>query len=274
MVTSMLTVVIACQDRQEHISYCVHSILSSDLGPKVIVVDFGSQIPLTSFLPSYSNLRIIRVQRDTNLFHKARALNIGMRVVDTPFTCISDADQIFAPDFFATVLDMLNYQKKIFVRSKTYFLQSDSPSSDPSVGISIVPQLQAADATYFNIRSKYPYLLTQAKQQKVKPRGYGCCHGVATDWLLRVRGYDEAYLGWGAEDRDLEVRAGYDGFKIVWASDRTTMVHLPHTKNGTYYNKELIDKNMKRYERLIGLVTKEKKIDSIIANKSGTWGEM
>lgn len=263
-----LTIVIAYKNRQDNVKYCIDSILTCDGNLKLIVVDFGSDIPLASILPAHANLQIIRVQRSTEIFHKARALNIGIRKVNTPFTCISDADQIFAPDFFCCVAKLLGSQAKMFVQSKTYFLQNGLHVSDPSIGTSIVLQQQGS------IRENYQCLLNTAKNQKIKPRGYGCCHGVATDWLLRVHGYDESYIGWGAEDRDLEVRAGYDGLKTAWISDQTTMVHLPHAKSDAYYASNFVDKNMARYKHLVSLTSKEDKMNRIVANKGSSWGEV
>lgn len=267
---NLLTVVIACKNRNEHIRYCAHSILQGDAVPQIAIVDFGSDTPVPLF--DTDQLKVIRVNRDTQVFHKARALNIGIRMVSTKFTCITDADQIFAPNFFSVVLKQLSSAPKIFVRSKTHFLLGAGYEADPSKGEPALSDFSQAGITATTIRNSYPTILARA--QKVKPRGYGCCHGVSTEWLLKVQGYDEEYLGWGAEDRDLEVRAGYDGYEFVWASERSSMVHLPHAKAGGYYDPALVKKNMDKYKALESLTDDHKKRASIVVNQNITWGAL
>jgi len=269
-VLNSLTVVIACKNRNEHIKYCVHSILQGDAVPKIAVVDFGSDMPVP--LLDTDHIKVIRANRDTQVFHKARALNIGIRMVSTKFTCITDADQIFAPNFFSIVWQQLNAAPKIFVRSKTHFLLGAGCTADPSEGETALSDFSQAGITAEAIGNSYPSILAQA--QKVKPRGYGCCHGVATSWLLKVHGYDETYFGWGAEDRDLEVRAGYDGFRFVWANEYSSMVHLPHPKQGEYYDQARIEKNLAKYEALNSLTEDNHKKDSIVVNENITWGAL
>jgi hypothetical protein len=107
-----------------------------------------------------------------------------------------------------------------------------------------------------------------------KLRGYGCCHATQTKWLHKVHGYDEQhYVGWGAEDRDLELRAQYDGMKMRWVHDHTNMVHLPHSQNGEYYNEGLIQKNLDTLERFKNIKDKKEKMRRIIAN-GDNWGEL
>lgn len=252
-----LTAVIASKGRTKNLAHCVASALSCNPMPKIIVVDFGNATPLSTVLPDVPQLRIIRVNRDTELFNKPRALNIGIKSVDTKYLCITDADQVFGSNFFGVVYAELENIPRCIVFSKTYFLPE-------------APKLLTPE----KVRGMYKRLLALAKNGGGKPRGYGCCHGSLTSWFLKVHGYDEAYVGWGAEDRDLEVRAGFDGLKARWVHTKATMVHLPHPKRGAYYNNEYFEKNMKLYEYRRDLTDKSKKIDNIVVNKNRPWGEL
>lgn len=254
-----LTAVIATKDRNENLALCLGSLLQATFVPFVIVVDFGSATPVTEVFPEFPNtVRVIRVERKTEMFHKARALNIGIREVKTPYTCITDADQVFAANFFAVIRNRLRKYENSFIQCYTYFLERF-----PEIVI-----------TSDNIKRYYNYLVKVAKAQGRRLKGYGCCHGVATKWLHKVHGYDEKnYFGWGAEDRDLELRAKYDGLKLRWAHTWTSMIHLPHPKTGKYYSEKLVDKNLDTYYKLRDAKDTKEKLRRIVANRQ-SWGKL
>lgn len=239
-----LTVVIAVKNRPTNIGFCLKSIHESKFVPKVLVVDFGSTLPITT---NFFNVEIIRVDRSTEFFHKARALNIGIRGVNTKYTCITDADQIFQPNFFYTVRSALE-EKKVFVMCKTHFLST--PISN----------------TFLEKPLEYFSILKSAKDQQGKVHGEGCCNAVTTAWLNAVRGYDERYIGFGAEDSDLMYRAKYAGLKRIWLEDKTSMIHLPHDKTGVYYDQSMFDKNKKLFDEL-------KKTKKVVVN-CDDWGQI
>lgn len=254
-----LTAVITTKDRNENLDLCLSSLLHATHIPFVIVVDFGSRVPVSTALTNLpSNIQVIRVEHDTEIFHKARALNIGIRAVKTPYTCITDADQIFADNFFATIRNRLRKYANSFIQCYTYFLE----------------RLPETVITPDNVRRYYGYLVKVAKAQGRRLKGYGCCHGVITKWLHKVHGYDEkSYFGWGAEDRDLELRAEYDGLTLRWAHASTSMIHLPHPKTGKYYSEKLINKNLNIYYALRDTKDAKEKIRRIKANGKN-WGKL
>ena len=103
-----LTAVIAVKDRPLNINYCVNSILGCTPSPKIVIVDFGSVKPVINIVPRSDRLEVIAVSRDVRIFHKARALNIGIRKAETEFVCITDADQVFDKKFFGQSYISLN----------------------------------------------------------------------------------------------------------------------------------------------------------------------
>jgi len=241
-----LTVLIACKNRPINIAFCLASIATCKPRPKTILIDFGSTVPLE--FPEYNDwLKIVRVDRNISFFHKARALNIGIKQVQTKFLCITDADQIFQANFFGVVYKHLLKNPKLFVMCYTHWLRKV-----PNIGMN-------------DLRKNYPLLLKEAKESGIRPHGDGCCNGVLTKWIKHVHGLDENYVGYGAEDSDLALRAKFDGLKVKWVHKETTMIHLPHPKTGKYYSKEIFTKNKQRFYKR--RVTKE-----IIVNKKGKWG--
>lgn len=240
-----LTAIVTTKDRDLNIQYCVNSIKNCIPRPELVVVDFGSKVPVSS-LVDCSWLKLIQVKNKTELFHKARAINIGIKAVKTKYLCITDADQIFRPDFFGVVHKLLQRNEKFFVMCKTWFLKKH-PACKPE-----------------EVHSYFGSLLELAKKQTVKFHGDGCCNGLLTKHMLSLGGYDERYIGYGAEDSDLAFRTSLIGLKKVWVDKKTDIIHMPHPKSGVYYDKSFFDKNKLMY--------KQQLIEKKIKANGKNWG--
>jgi GT2 family glycosyltransferase len=247
-----VTAIITCKDRTENLKFCLSSIAACRQVPFGIVVDFGSNPPIA--FPEYKDwLRVIRVDRDTEMFHKARAINIGIKHAQSSFVCITDADQIFQPNFFSVLKMVLGPNPKTFVMCRSFFIANKVP---------FVP---------FDRGGKmYNNLLQQARVSGILPHGDGCCNGVSRVWAEQVRGYDETYVGYRAQDSDFALRAIRSGLTKVWIHSKTSMIHLPHTRIGEYYANENRVRNKQKYKDSTKLPAK----NIIVANKSGAWGEL
>lgn len=239
-----MTIIIACKNRHTNLDFCLSSISQGTVVPNTIVVDFGSNPPIQT---NHKFVNIIHVN-DSSMFHKARALNIGIRKSTSKFVCITDTDQIFQRNFFEQVKTVLTANTSAFVMCKTYTLRS-------------IP----ANITPDTVQSNYDELLTLAKASGIALHGEGCCNGVSRAWVTSVGGFDEYYKGFGAEDSDLMLRAHWSKMPRIWINDRTTMIHLPHEKCGEYYEKSVFDKNKNYF-------LSKKKSKKITANDKKQWG--
>ena len=220
-------------NRETNAKYCLASINICKPTPRCILVDYGSAKPLTHFGDMYPWLTVVRVNNITK-FHKTRALNIGIQEVKSDYTCLTDIDQIFQPNFFNILLQELRPRR--FVKCKTHFAH-------------VLPKFPPRKVNFM----KYREYLRQVKADPVRdPHGEGCCQGILTKRLRALGGHDETYIGWGYEDKDLEFRARRSGLSIVWIDDRTSMVHLPHERNKAYFNRAQIVKNKAIFNRKKG----------------------
>jgi GT2 family glycosyltransferase len=244
-----LTVIIACQDREKNIELCLSSIRENVPLPELIVVDFNSKNSLLRFKPIFPWATFIRTENNAKIFHKTRALNIGIKAAKTTFVCLTDADQVFQNNFFGEVYKAVQEQKS-FVMCSTLFLDK-LPGSD-------LCARNYSDFVYTN-------LLALAKKSKKHPHGEGCCHGVSREWLMSVGGHDERYIGWGFEDKDLYLRAMHAGFQEVRINKTTTMVHLPHEREVKYFNKAFRLANEARFNH-------KRNAMELIANTGREWG--
>lgn len=61
----------------------------------------------------------------------------------------------------------------------------------------------------------------------------GSNFAVKKEWLLKINGFDEDYIGYGMEDCDLEWRLRKAGAKFVSMKGRAIQYHLWHQKNSS-----------------------------------------
>lgn len=244
-----MDVIIPCKDRVTNLEYCLASINAGEYTPNTILVDFGSAAPLATYGDMYPWLTVVRAGDSSDLFHKSRAMNVGIKRSKAKFICATDSDQIFGPKFFKFFV-LATRKPRRLVLCKTYFLPS-SPECKPA-----------------EIQNHFDEYLEIAKDNKPL-RGEGCCIGLPRDWLLRVNGWDEEYKGYGAEDSDVIFRARCAGFTPEYLNGRTSMVHLPHERYATYHSMEILQKNKARYHKM-----KRKYCASSdqVANKGKVWG--
>jgi cellulose synthase/poly-beta-1,6-N-acetylglucosamine synthase-like glycosyltransferase len=245
-----LTIVLAVKNRDRNIAYCMHSIHRCVPRPqRAILIDFGNAKPLFHYEKHFPWLKVIRTTRNTQRFHKARALNIGLRRVETDYVCMTDADQIFQRNFFGVLFKKLCSVKKPYVRCKTYFMNNPR----------ILPKPK-------EVMQHYNYLLNYAVKYGKRPLGEGNCNAVSTEWAQSVRGYDERYIGWGYEDSSFSKRAHKAGLNMLWIElgVDTTMVHLPHERTKEYFGDSVIKKNYELFKN---------DNHPIVANKNITWGK-
>jgi len=216
-----ITVVMVNKDRDKiRIERCLRSLSEQEVPCKVILVDYGSSkdnlIWEREVVKEFPNVTLIEVKRNTKIFNKSRALNIGFKVATTKFVLSTDIDCIFAPNFIKEVQKALVSKPKSIVLSQKIDLDKDG-----------------------------------TELGKHEPSASGSCIGIELDWIEKVHGYDEVYTYWGREDNDLVDRAIADGYEVIWITDKTKIYHqwhLPATQktlkdNDWYYkipNKPII----------------------------------
>ena len=178
------------------------------------------------------------------IWNRSRALNIGIQAATGQIVMCTDCDMIFAPDFLKTALDTISDSD-----GQTLVLCAcrDLPES-------LAEQRWSVD--------DFPRLLQAAPSYR-KGGGTGACQVACRQWFVDVRGYDEKYVFWGYEDKNLVRRASKSGLALRWIHDRTQMLHQwhPTTKFDRLWRRRL---NRLRYKLTGGVVRK---------NRSG-WGTL
>lgn len=209
---SDITCVLTLRNRdKERVENCLKTLRQQSCMPNIIVVDYGSDKANLRWerkiIPD-ALTRLIVAPYDT-VFNKSKAINIGIRLSDTPYLLMTDIDCIFSENFVEEALNVLERNDKSVVLCQKIDLDEDGR----------VGELH-------------------------EPSASGSCIGIDRDWLMKVHGFDERYTFWGREDNDLVDRAVSDGYQTVWITDRVKMFHQWHSPapmhtlamNAAYYN--------------------------------------
>ncbi|SFD02642.1 glycosyltransferase family 2 protein [Algibacter pectinivorans] len=203
----MITIVLTYRDRDLTIvKKCLDALgRQSSSGFNVVLVDYGSQIDfaeaLSVLVKKYSFIKIIQCPVNGQLWNKSRAINIALKLCNTPYFLVGDIDLVFHPDF-----------------------------------IKIASKLASENVTYF----KYSFLSKEEslkdknfEDYEIDFEGGKEITGTTlfpTETLKKVNGYDEFYHGWGAEDTDIHQRLKTFGLHVSFYDSNILVKHQWHPK--------------------------------------------
>ena len=204
---------------------------------EILLSDFGSDPEPAREIVDMAGRHGARVVRtDTQaLWNRSAAINAALAQARGRFSFCTDADMLFKDDFLAVLLGELEACPRMaMVLCKC----RDLPDLGPE-------RLYA--------QTDYPGLEAQASVRQAM--GTGACQAAETRWFRSIGGFDEGYVFWGFEDKDMVHRARCAGLELRWIHERTSMLHQWHrtTKNDRYLRKLL---NKARYYATRSVVVK------------------
>ena len=196
---------------------------------EIIISDFGSSSEYSETLNQLSSLYPVRIvtTKTSTPWARSIALNIGIQQAKHQWVMTTDADMIFAPEFLNMVS---SYLEKIGTQA-VYYAQP----------IKLAP-LKLPENWQPN-----DFELYCSKGRFYGRAGRGGCQIAAKDWLMKVRGFNETYSVWGAEDDDIYTRAGWDGLARIWL-EPGYYLHQWHLSN---IHQKASDQNKKEFLALL-----------------------
>jgi glycosyltransferase involved in cell wall biosynthesis len=229
MSAPLLTVVLPIRNRSGvRLENCLRGLRWQEgLSPddvEILISDFGSAPEHREGVLKAAASYGARVQYTVvdGLWNRSRALNIGVKRANGKFTLCTDVDMVMQSTFLRILMDT---QDKLDGR-----------------GLLLCQSRDLGPETEGNLITLGDYDSFLQKTTMRPTHGMGGCQCATTEWFHSVRGYDEGYTYWGAEDADLVGRAQRDGRIIQWVTDQTAMVHQWHPT--TKYDKPwLVRKN-------------------------------
>ena len=240
---ALISVVIPIRNRAgARLDNCLRSLRWQDVSfdVELVIADFGSDDAQAAALQSLAASHGAVVVREATdaLWNRSRALNLGIQASTGRYVLCTDADMIFTPDFLQAAVEALQ--------------QSD----DRALVLCRCHDLPESVAEMPRSRDELPFLRSAASVRQTS--GTGACQAATRAFFFAVRGYDEAFEYWGAEDNDMVDRATRYGLQPTWLGEQPAMFHQWHAtmKNDRPFKRKL---NHWRYKLTRWQVVKNRK---------------
>ncbi len=180
---------------------------------EVVVVDFGGQDGLREWLKETDpSARYVYVE-DSGPFNEAKAKNAGVRAARAEIVCCTNADILFAENFLETVCLAAYPTRRVLVECNRFNLEKADVEERgerlPTGFMGLVRQGRAWRSTWAR----------------------GDCQAFRKEFMAELGGYDEAFVGWGYLDLDLENLCRRAGWRIAMVNAFTSIAHQGHDSN-------------------------------------------
>jgi hypothetical protein len=176
------------------------------------------------------------------VFHKSHLLNTGVNISRGDFVVTLDVDLLPARGVLALHTGMARSSPNLLISGYRVLLKEI-----PNVG-----QLPSSQDIITRLRSKSTSILgpedgpSALYKYLVKGERFGVCPFYSRELIIKLGGYDEAYIGWGAEDQDVLEKSCAQGITLVRSYD-LLYFHMPHNDEPGWRDRSLTQKNRKRF---------------------------
>jgi glycosyltransferase involved in cell wall biosynthesis len=227
------------------LSLCLQSILTLKTLPnEIIIADDGSKEETKKVIDAFAVISPVPVKHiwhSDDGFQLAKIRNKAIAASKGDYIIQIDGDIIMHP-FFIT--DHLRFAKKNSVvrASRTYISEQQSKTmfAQQSVKINFTSKGIANSLSAIRLPLLWPLFETSYKNKgDERFEIHGCNMAFWKVDFIKVNGYNEAFLGWGPEDKELVARLLNVGVQKRFLKLGAIAFHLYHSEN----KKENLDKN-------------------------------
>lgn len=256
-----IAVIVSTFERPGHLERCLAS-LAAQRGVRsrfeVVVTDDGSRDETLGMLAAAVRRMPFPLTFTTHAhdgFRLARCRNEGVAASTAPYLLFTDGDCVLPPDHLAIHLR---------ARRPRRVIAGDCIRLDASGTAMVdVASLQAGrfprrlpGRELFRLRLKgLRAKAYEACRTSMRPRLSGNNIGIWRSDYEQVNGFDEQYVGWGFEDRDLQHRLERIGVRVSSILLRTAPVHLWHPPAATFARNGVGTHNLDYFASIAGRPT-------------------
>jgi predicted glycosyltransferase involved in capsule biosynthesis len=168
------------------------------------------------------------------VFHKTKALNLGLTLSQTEFVAPFDVDLIPIGDTLNRHLQMAILAPQILVTGYRVMVEQETVNID---------ELDAILEQTFIAPEDKP---TALWKHLIRGERFGVVPFFNKARLLDIGGWDEVFVGWGGEDQDIMERY-LQGRQYMCRSPELVYLHLAHEPNPQWHETSLVEENRKHY---------------------------
>jgi hypothetical protein len=165
------------------------------------------------------NLKIINVEGPDGPYPEAWLKNIGIRAASGDVVCCTNVDILYTEDFFKCIEDAC--KPGVLVQATRFNTPEGTTVSLDKENIRIdMPEGSSMDIT-----------IDPEVDVPAMARAVGDCQAMVEEDWEDLTGYNEAFVGWGGLDTDLECRvllAGKSVYNIGFAAPQRDGVRVSH----------------------------------------------
>ncbi len=259
MTTVDISIVVTTFERPNHLRHCLRSLENQDYDPRrleIIVADDGSrgsetEARVAEFAQRWPGRTLFLTQPKEG-FRLATCRNKAAAVSGGRVLIFLDGDCVVPPQFVRVMNEEL--RSGVVVAGDCYRLSQaatqkiDLSRIDAWEIESVISQEESRRLWRKTFRARIYSLLAMP----MRPRLTGCAFACYREDLLSINGFDENFVGWGFEDRDVQRRFLLRGIRTRTVLHRVKAIHLWHpfdptfsrngigTANRTYYEKAAV----------------------------------
>lgn len=166
------------------------------------------------------------------VFHKTKALNLGLSISQGQFVAPFDVDLIPLGDTLGQHLQIAETSPHFLVTGYRVMCSSETIDFDdiPIEATSIAPE----------------DLPTALWKQLIRKERFGVVPLFNRTRLMEIGGWDEEFVGWGGEDQDIIERYLQDG-RYLCRCPELVYLHLDHERNSHWAEASVVEQNRKYY---------------------------
>lgn len=220
MTGTRISLIVTTYERPDALAAVLESVQRQSLRPdEVIIADDGSGAAALAVIAAYAagNTNVRVVSQEHVGFRVARLRNLALARATGDYVLLVDGDMVLHPDF---VRDHLSFARRGYwtqgVRIPLDAVATAAFIARPMAHIS--PFARGLGAGTHALRRLYAFR-AEILQSAVARAGNGvvavksCNQGFWHADLVAANGFDEAFTGWGPEDKELCARLGHAGIK-------------------------------------------------------------
>lgn len=167
-------------------------------------------------------------------FHKTRALNLGLAHACGKLIAAFDVDLIPLHTTLMNHCELSELSPSLLVTGYRLMAQAETVAIEELEAVAEAATLGPEDQP------------SALRKYLLKGERFGVMPLFWRDRLQAIQGWDEAYVGWGAEDQDLIERYLADGRSLCRCPD-LTYLHLNHSATEGWNCADLTEKNRAYY---------------------------